>query len=75
MEAVRSSEVNGHPVTNGDSSKPRVLRESEDLLTRFDVLDANIDSWVGKVESASKQVKDFQVGMSERFERVNNLKH
>ena len=62
LEAVRSSEVHGlHAAVNGDSAKPKILRESEDLLSRFDTLDANIDTWVGQVESASKQVKDFQV--------------
>lgn len=62
LEAVRSSEVRTTMASaNGDSAKPRILRESEDLLSRFDALDANIDSWVGRVESASKQVKDFQV--------------
>ena len=50
-----------HAAVNGDSAKPKILRESEDLLSRFDTLDANIDTWVGQVESASKQVKDFQV--------------
>ena len=62
LEAVRSSEVQGlHAAVNGDSAKPKILRESEDLLSRFDTLDANIDTWVGQVESASKQVRDFQV--------------
>lgn len=38
------------------------MRDSEELLSRFDALDANIDSWVGQMETASKQVKEFQVG-------------
>ena len=56
LEAVRPP-VNGH-----GAEKPRIVRDSEELLSRFDALDANIDSWVGQMETASKQVKEFQVG-------------
>ena len=56
--------MNGHPTTNGVTAKPKIVKESEDLLSRFDALDVNIDTWVGQVESASKQVKDFQVSVN-----------
>jgi len=61
LEAVRGRGVNGHSAATGDSTKPKIQRESEELLSRFDTLDSKIDSRVGQVEAASKQVKDFQV--------------
>lgn len=60
MEAFKSSS-NGRPLANGSENQPEITQESEQLLSRFDVLDANIDTWVEQVESANKQVKDFQV--------------
>lgn len=64
LEAVHVAEVNGHPATNGVLDKSKIVKESEELLTRFDALDMNIDTWVEQVESASKQVKGFQVQSS-----------
>ena len=64
LEAVHVAELNGEPTSNGVPAKTKIVKESEDLLQRFDALDMNIDTWVGQVESASKQVKDFQVSIS-----------
>lgn len=62
LEAVHIAEAKGlSAATNGDLARPKILKESEDLLCRFDALDANIETWVGQVETASKEVKEFQV--------------
>lgn len=59
VEAFKST--NGRSLANGSENKPEITQESEQLLTRFDTLDANIDTWVEQVETANKQVKEFQV--------------
>lgn len=61
LESFKSVNDDSPDSVRGYEGRPRIMQESEQLISRFDALDANIDTWVSQMESAAKQVKDFQV--------------